>query len=110
MKKFLQNKGQSSLEYTILIIMLCGALLAISLYFKRSLQGRWKDTVDGLGDQYDPRYTKSNIIYEIESNTFTSVFAAPFGCSGNMHTARIDTTSSKESKKGQMEVRHYTQP
>jgi len=103
------NKGQSSLEYMILIIILIGSLLAISMYLKRAIQGRWKESVDNMGDQYDPRYTKSNILYSLESNLKTRMIAVPVGGSleGKKYTQRIDTTSSIEKKEGSYDVYLY---
>lgn len=52
MLKVKNNKGQSTLEYAILIIIIIGALLTIQVYIKRGLQGRWKQATDDIGDQY----------------------------------------------------------
>ena len=45
-------KGQSTLEYAILIIIIIGALLSIQVYIKRGLQGRLKSASDDIGDQF----------------------------------------------------------
>ena len=47
-----RKKGQSTLEYAILIIIIIGALLSIQVYIKRGIQGRWKAAVDDLGEQF----------------------------------------------------------
>ncbi len=53
MFKFLKKiKGQSTLEYAVLIIIIIGALLSIQVYIKRGLQGRLKSSADDIGDQY----------------------------------------------------------
>ena len=53
MFKFLRKiKGQSTLEYAVLIIIIIGALLSIQVYIKRGLQGRLKSSADDIGDQY----------------------------------------------------------
>jgi len=46
------RKGQSTLEYVILIIIIMGALMSIQVYIKRGLQGRMKQATDDIGDQY----------------------------------------------------------
>ena len=46
------KKGQSTLEYAILIIIIIGALLAIQNYIKRGLTGRLKQATDDIGDQH----------------------------------------------------------
>lgn len=46
------KKGQSTLEYAVLIIIIIGALLSIQLYIKRGVQGRLKQAADDIGDQF----------------------------------------------------------
>lgn len=55
MLKYFNNrnrKGQSTLEYAILVIVIIGALLAIQVYIKRGIQGRLKSATDDIGDQF----------------------------------------------------------
>ena len=47
-----RKKGQSTLEYAILIIIIIGALLSIQVYIKRGVQGRLKQATDDIGDQF----------------------------------------------------------
>ena len=47
-----QKRGQSTLEYAVLIIVIVGALLTIQVYIKRGVQGRLKSAADDIGDQY----------------------------------------------------------
>lgn len=47
-----RKKGQSTLEYAILIIIIIGALLSIQVYIKRGVQGRLKSATDDIGDQF----------------------------------------------------------
>lgn len=90
--------GQSAMEYMILVIIVMGALLTISNYFKRGLQGRWKAAVDDLGDQYDPRMTNTDITYSLVSNAETRITTVPV--SGGIWTMRDDQTNAVESKTG----------
>ena len=43
-------RGQSTLEYAILIIIVVGALLTIQQYVKRGIQGRFKSAADDIGE------------------------------------------------------------
>jgi Flp pilus assembly pilin Flp len=53
MLQFLNNKrGQSTLEYAVLVVIIIGALLTIQVYIKRGVQGRLKSAADDIGDQY----------------------------------------------------------
>ena len=47
-----QKRGQSTLEYAVLIIVIIGALLTIQVYIKRGVQGRLRSAADDIGDQY----------------------------------------------------------
>ena len=49
-----RQRGQSTLEYVILIIIILGALLSIQVYIKRGIQGRLKSATDDIGDQFKP--------------------------------------------------------
>jgi Flp pilus assembly pilin Flp len=48
------KKGFLSLEYALLIAIVAAALVAMALYFQRSLSGKWRDAGDsfGFGRQY----------------------------------------------------------
>ena len=52
-----RKKGQSTLEYAVLIIIIIGALLSIQVYIKRGIQGRLKGAADDIGDQFSPGNT-----------------------------------------------------
>jgi len=49
------NKANLMVEYAVLIVVILAALLAISVYFKRAISGRWREAADtfGYGRQYD---------------------------------------------------------
>ncbi|MCF7917003.1 MAG: hypothetical protein K9L61_04425 [Candidatus Omnitrophica bacterium] len=55
MKKIIFKKAQSAIEYAALIVVVAGALIAFSFYFKRAAQGRMKQAADTYGDslQYE---------------------------------------------------------
>jgi hypothetical protein len=70
MFKFLRKiKGQSTLEYAVLIIIVIGALLSIQVYIKRGVQGRLKSATDDIGDQYSPGNTNIRRVTTTSSNT-----------------------------------------
>ena len=103
-----RDKAQSTLEYLILLIIVIGAFVATQTYIKRGFQGRWKETVDGFADQYDPATVTSLIDYSLVSSSNTVIQAVPAtdpvtGAQGFM-TNRIDTTNSTESRQGEIIV------
>ncbi len=64
-----QKKGQSTLEYATLVVIIIGALISIQVYIKRGIQGRLKSAADDIGDQYSTDNT--NVIKTVNkfSNT-----------------------------------------
>ncbi|MFH0854904.1 MAG: hypothetical protein V1869_00070 [Candidatus Omnitrophota bacterium] len=55
-----KSRGQSTLEYVILISFVVAALIAMGVYMKRGVQGRLKESTDQVGQQYSPGYTTSS--------------------------------------------------
>ncbi len=103
MKRLSIQRGQSLIEYSILIIIVVAVFLSMNSYFKRGIQGRWKASIDDLGEQYDPRTTNSLINYVLNSSSNTSIDVVPTS-NGDFWTNRVDTSSSSESKGGQTVV------
>ena len=62
-----RQKGQSTLEYAILIIIIIGALLSIQVYIKRGVQGRLKSATDDIGTQFSPGNT--NVIKKMTTSS-----------------------------------------
>ncbi len=93
MLKFLRTmKGQSTLEYAVLIMIIIGALLTIQVYIKRGLQGRLRSATDDIGDQFSPgntNYQKTTTTSSSTKDTFkrgitNSVLAADEKTNVNM--------------------------
>lgn len=91
-----KNIAQSVVEYTIVITVVIGALLVMQTYMKRGLQGRWKSSVDELGDMYDPHTTKINLLYNYQTISNSTVTIEERA--GKQQTIRYDNTFTKEMK------------
>ena len=65
-----RQKGQSTLEYAILIIIIIGALLSIQVYIKRGIQGRLKSATDDIGTQFSPGNT--NVVKKMLTSSTSS--------------------------------------
>jgi len=100
-----RKTGQSSLEYAILIIIVLGALLTVQNYAKRGMQGRWKESADQLGDQYDPRTAVTNIVHRTFSSTNTTIVA--LNTDGGYWTKRTDDAILRDQKTGHTSVGAY---
>lgn len=62
MRKSLRKRGQSTLEYAVLIVVIIAALVAMQVYLKRGIQGRMRESTDQIGQQFSPGYTTSNMV------------------------------------------------
>ena len=99
------KRGQTSVEYAVLIIIVIGSFIAIQSYMKRGIQGRWKSAVDDLGDQYDPRTAITNVRHTLLSTTNTTIDTV--AVTGGVTTLRTDASSSVERKEGSTTVGAY---
>lgn len=105
--KIRSRKGQSLIEYAVLLIVVMAVFLSTGNYFKRGLQGRWRSAVDDLGEQYDPRVANSRIRHTLVSNTATDIMTIPVGGGNQMYTSRTDKSNMTQSKSGYMSVESY---
>lgn len=53
------RRAQSTLEYAVIVAVVIGALLFMSTYIRRSVQGKYRESADDMGDQFDPYKTNS---------------------------------------------------
>lgn len=49
-----QRKGQSTLEYALLIAAVVAGLVMMQVYVKRGVGGKVKSSADDIGEQFDP--------------------------------------------------------
>ena len=61
-----RTRGQSTVEYAVMIAVIIGALLAMQIYLKRGAMGKLRETADQLGDQFSPGFT--NFSYTRNTN------------------------------------------
>lgn len=104
----IKRNGQTVLEFTVLIIVVISALIVMSTYVKRGFQGRWKQSVDDFGDQYDPNAVNAIVNYSTTSQSSTVVQAVPLvdPVTGQTTyaTDRTDSTTSSETRTGNVFV------
>jgi hypothetical protein len=53
-KKMFKRKGQSTLEYALIIAVVVAGLLLMQHYVRRGYAGRLKTASDDMGEQFDP--------------------------------------------------------
>lgn len=66
MRRFWNRKGQNTLEYAFLIVVVVAGLLAVQRYLGRGMQGRGKQSFDSIGEQSSPGHMRS--FYDITVN------------------------------------------
>lgn len=54
------SRGQSTLEYVILVGFVVAALIAMGVYMKRGFQGKLRESTDQVGQQYSPTHATSS--------------------------------------------------
>ncbi len=97
----LRTKGQSTLEYSILIAIVVAALLAMQIYMKRGVEGRLKSTTDDIGEQFEAGNTtythnqgRTGISVERTATGVTSTFG---GRGGNSGLSGVDNIGQMEN-------------
>ncbi|MCK9603365.1 MAG: hypothetical protein M0R66_03305 [Candidatus Omnitrophica bacterium] len=63
------KRGQSILEYAVLIAVIASGLIFMQLYMKRGLQGALRGQSESIGEQYRPGHTVSTQEKEATVNT-----------------------------------------
>ena len=96
------KKAQSLLEYSILIMIIIAAIVVMQVYIKRGFQGRWKQAVDDLGEQYDAQGYTSNTRYVLNtvSESAVRVEKTTAGGVNGSETFRSDSSTTVEKKTG----------
>ena len=69
MRKVFTKRGQSTLEYAVLIVVIIAALIAMQVYLKRGVQGKLRESSDQIGEQFSPGYTVTNMTTHTYSRT-----------------------------------------
>lgn len=81
-----KKRGQSTLEYALIIAVVVSALIVINLYMKKGVLGRLKESTDQVGRQFDSEGNFSNawqtasssssIITESRNTTYSNTTSA----------------------------------
>ena len=92
-------RGQSTLEYVILIGFVVAALIAMGVYMKRGMQGRLRESTDQVGQQYSAGNTTSEYVTKTELQQTEDMKA------GGETTTKIDV--NKQTKTGSEKVADF---
>jgi uncharacterized protein (UPF0333 family) len=80
MNYHLKNRGQSTLEYAVVIAVIVAALVAMQTYIKRGMMGKLKQGADDMGEQFSSHastqnYTTNSVVVSTENVASAAVTA-----------------------------------
>ncbi len=68
-----KRRGQTTLEYGVVIAIVVAGLIAMQSYIKRGMQGRLKQASDEIGEQYSADTSTSTYSVSTTMNTSETV-------------------------------------
>ena len=103
------KKGQSTIEYVVITLIVLGAFVATSAYLKRGIQGRWRQAIDGVGEQYDPTVMNTRVRHSLVSESYSELTTEEETINGvsGYWTNREDHTNMIEQRTGTRTVGAY---
>lgn len=90
------KKAQSVLEFCILTAVITAALLASTVYIKRSVQGRLRANSDGIGEQFSSVNRNSVEITSTDSVIEKKTYFYKLGKGGPFNSAITSETTTNE--------------
>lgn len=88
-----RTKGQSMVEYALIITIVALALLAVNIYMKRGVEGKLRDSGDNIGAQFEAGGTA------VTTNRDASGSVSEENLAGKtVVTLTADTSTSKGSE------------
>jgi len=101
----LHKKGQSTLEYAVIIAVVVAALIAMQTYVKRGLQGRLKQASDDIGEQFSPGYST---MHKVTTSNVTSDEVVVGGDTPTTTTNSVQSQTSNVSESvGELSQEYY---
>lgn len=64
-------RGQSAIEYAVLIAVVVLALVTMQIYIKRGISGKLRAAADSVGEPYHPKQTDADFTLSVISDTMT---------------------------------------
>jgi uncharacterized protein (UPF0333 family) len=95
----LRARGQSTLEYVILIGFVVAALIAMGVYMKRGIQGKLRESTDQVGEQYSAGNTTSAYTTKVDLQQTENV---------NKGTTTTTIDKNTQTKSGSETVADFT--
>ena len=102
---YLNKRGQSTLEYGIIIAVIVAALITIQVYLKRGIQGRMKSAADDIGEQFST-IGSVNITTTTNATTSENITGGNFTTGAKPKT--ITDTLQLQNRTGNVTVGNYS--
>lgn len=102
MFRYLNKRGQGTLEYGIIIAVVVAALIAMQVYVKRGLQGKLKQSADDVGEQYSPGHSSSSFTTSTQVGSTETIVGGPA-------PTTTSTSSQSQSRTGSENVADLNQ-
>ncbi len=67
----MNRRGQAVIEMSMVIAIVCGALLGMQIYIKRGISGRLREAADSVGEQFSAKTAEGNVVSSTKSRTHT---------------------------------------
>ena len=101
----MRQRAQSSLEYAVMITAVVAALIGMTIYLKRGIQGRLRGSVEEIGAQYDPGKTTGQMTVTSTGKTKTVVETKSVN-----NKLETTTTTNVESEKDERHGKETVSP
>jgi hypothetical protein len=95
------RRGQSVLEYAVMLVVIIGALLAVQGYFKRGVMGKMRQGTDSIGAQFNPHTFASSVTTTRSGSRTEKTF--PSGASETVFTDDREDRVGSEDVTGLLE-------
>jgi uncharacterized protein (UPF0333 family) len=102
---YLNKRGQSTLEYGIIIAVIVAALITIQVYLKRGIQGKMKSAADDIGEQFSTVGTV-NITTTTNATTYENITGGNLTAGKSPKT--ITDTQQIQNRTSNVTVGNYT--
>lgn len=97
---YLNKKGQNTLEYAVIIVIVVLALLSMQFYLKRGVQGKLREASDDISEGFSPTSTT----YTRNTNMLSNSTETKFGGALNTNAMAITNSSVNQSQNVRMQM------
>ncbi|MFH1655288.1 MAG: hypothetical protein ABH954_01600 [Candidatus Omnitrophota bacterium] len=70
----MRRKGQSTVEYALIIAVVLAAFLTMQHYIRRGVEGKMRDSADSIGSQFDERTSLTHTVQQHTPFVTTETF------------------------------------